>query len=367
MNISSMTVSRFISNNPYRILGVYVGDSFAKETSNKSRISAYAKVEQFAAFPMKGDEILPPLQRTEEMAQNAAQILSLPSDRIKNALFWFADSDTPWASLLNNAVYALINDKPFEALSYYETLIQHDTIRTDFVDSVTHGLLHLNKEQLSNMLMDILADQITPTMYLSRGEEKHNAPYLLGLFFDKKIMPEINHLTKSFWRRGNDFYVLIDNLQETVAQILPFMRSTARILGTDDFRYKECAENVARAIYKQGKFIISTIGDWLWNTTISEGNKVQRATSRTYNSARICLWLMKNLAVSIEKDIKELQLDGDSYIIIGDTIVEFETEYRNQTNREENSLALVTGLHKIWSRTKTAIWLAFLIFIFIVA
>ena len=57
----------------------------------------------------------------------------------------------------------------------------------------------------------------------------------------------------------------------------------------------------------------------------------------------------------------------DSYIIIGDTIVEFETEYRNQTNREENSLALVTGLHKIWSRTKTAIWLAFLIFIFIVA
>lgn len=144
-----------IANNPLRILGVYVGDSMAKEANNVSRIVAYDKVGKTAEFTMRGDDQLPPLQRTEKMAIEAQQQLTLPNDRLRYALFWYG---TPENIELNNAIDAMIEKQQSDAFSHYIAMINDEQQYRTFIQAATHGLLFPAKDTLLSMLLHTLEE-----------------------------------------------------------------------------------------------------------------------------------------------------------------------------------------------------------------
>lgn len=340
-----------IGKNPLRILAVYVGDSIAKETSNKSRISAYSKVGQTVVFTLRGDNILPSLMRNEETAEKAAQDLSLPIERIKFSLFWYADEKFPWAQTLNKAIDSLLSENLAEALRYYESLIYSDSLRNDFVETVTHGIFNIEKENIANILVDTISEHLESIEVILQNKNFNNALNLNILFFERRVQNELNKLTGEYINYHSDFYVLIDNLKSITEQITSYVDFAATLLGTTDYRYKECAEEVARSIYKQGENVLSHIGSWV--------NK-----ERTLISVKLCRSLIEEIFAFVDKSIKRLHLEEDSYKIIGTSTIKFEKEYHLQDEVSGRILETVKRRYKYKEPFKTLVWLAFIMFIF---
>lgn len=337
-----------IGTNPLRILAVYVGDSIVKETNHRSRISAYSKVGQTAEFSLKGDDTLPFLIRNEGMAEKAAQELSLPIEHIKFSLFWYADERFSWGRILNNAIDSLLSENLADAFCHYEYLIYSDLLRNDFIEAVTHGIFSIEKESIANILIDTISEHLENIEIILQGNLFNKARNLNTLFFERRVRNELNKLTGEYIKQHPDFYVLIDNFKSTTERITSYVDFAADLLGTTDYRYKECAEAVARSIYEQGQNVLSHIGSWV--------NK-----ERTLISVKLCSSLIEEVFVFVDKSIKKLQLDDDSYKIIGTSTIGFEGEYFLQYAHAGRILKVVKRRYKYKEPIKTIIWLALVI------
>ena len=150
-----MRQQEIIADNPLRVLGVYVGDSMAQEVNNMSRIAAYSEVGKTAEFAMRGDDRLPPLQRTKETAVNARQQLTLPNDRLRYALFWYG---TPENIELNKAIDAMVERRQSDAFIHYIAMINDEGQYHSFIQAATHGLLSPSKDTLLSVLLHALEE-----------------------------------------------------------------------------------------------------------------------------------------------------------------------------------------------------------------
>lgn len=344
-------IHNLIGTNPYRILGVYVGDSIAKETSHRSRISAFSKVGQTAVFSLKGDDRLPILTRNEGIAEKAVQELSLPIERIKFSLFWYADEKFSWSPVLNRAIDALLSENIADALNHYEHLIQDDALRNDFIETVTHGIFSIEKESMANILIDTISEHMESIEIILHSKLSNESHYLNTIFFERRVRDELNKLTGEYIKQHPDFYVLIDNLKSTTERIAPYINFAASLLGTTDYRYKECAEQVARSIYEQGQNVLSHIGRWV-------------NTGCTLISVKLCRSLIEEVFAFVDNSIKSLTLDDESYKIIGTYTIGFEGEYFLQDADTERILKTVKRRYKYKEPIKTVIWLALVIMSF---
>ena len=91
-----------ISNNPFRVLGVWTNAKQADIVKNVSKMKAYLNVEKAVDFPTDMQGLLPDLSRTVESAQAAQAAINLPNDKIRFALFWFCNADAVDSTGLNN-------------------------------------------------------------------------------------------------------------------------------------------------------------------------------------------------------------------------------------------------------------------------
>lgn len=93
-----------ISNNPFRVLGVWTNAKQADIVKNVSKMKAYLNVGKAVGFPTDMQGLLPDLSRTVESAQAAQAAINLPNDKIRFALFWFCNADAVDSTGLNNLV-----------------------------------------------------------------------------------------------------------------------------------------------------------------------------------------------------------------------------------------------------------------------
>ena len=79
-----------ISLNPFRVLGVYCNASQREIQSNAARIKRFLEIGQQPSFKSDFNEVLPPIERTQELVDKALSQISQPKDKLAYALFWFA-------------------------------------------------------------------------------------------------------------------------------------------------------------------------------------------------------------------------------------------------------------------------------------
>lgn len=83
-----------ISSNPYRILGVYANASMREIVANRGKMSVFLKVGKAISFPLDLDAELGPVNRTDETVTAADSKLTIESDKLKAAQFWFFNENT---------------------------------------------------------------------------------------------------------------------------------------------------------------------------------------------------------------------------------------------------------------------------------
>lgn len=312
-------LQKLIGENPYRTLGVYVGDSIAKESNHRSRISAYAKVGQCATFVLKGDDVLHPLVRNEAMAEKAVNALSLPSDRLKHALFWYADEKFEWASVLNGAIDSLLSGNFADAMAYYEHLIQDDALRTGFIETVTAGVFMPGKDYVENALAETILDHIQNTDIIIKNYSPESRN-LNRIFFNKEVKCKLDVELLPGSNRADDFYKRIEALKTTIGEVMPYMDYAAAVLGKSDPVYLDYAEEVAVMLYKGGGGIISEIAIWT-------------AKVKSFLAIKICLSTMNDLHQFVTDSVMKLGLTQQSFRIMHHTVENFNRRYDDGLER----------------------------------
>ncbi|MBR4294529.1 MAG: hypothetical protein IKT53_06030 [Bacteroidaceae bacterium] len=340
-----------IGKNPYRILGVYVGCTIAKEFSNRSRISAYSKIGQTATFDLKGDDTLPSLMRDERMAEEAMQQLSLSVERVRFSLFWYADEKHRWAPIINRAIDSMLSGDLEDALCCYENLIQDNCLRDDFVKSVAHGIFSIEKEEIANIIADTISKHLINCNCILKSSSPQKAYLLNTILFKKRLKEEFYQTKRQGIKNVNNYYELYNDLKSITKQLAPYINFAAMLFGRSDYNYKILAEDTANLIYKYGVNILISMGRYI-NTE-----------AQTHFSIGVCRSEMDELAEFVDNSIKNMGLDNDSRRIIGEAALEFEAVYSKQTDKAKERYEKKKQGYWFKEIIKTAIWLGIIIFI----
>lgn len=166
-----------ISNNPYRLLGVFTTSPQKDIVANQGKMKAFLKVGKEVSFQLDLPHLLPSLSRNTESVSKAVSDLTLASEQLKYAQFWFA-SQTQFdeiaigkliegdlvsaidilnkrlnvSSLQNLIVCSLIQDDIVNAVHYAEILYsshKEDFVRMVLGDNATISADHIAYEFLS--------------------------------------------------------------------------------------------------------------------------------------------------------------------------------------------------------------------------
>ena len=169
-----MNIKQYISNNPFRVLGVYSTATAKEILANKNRINAYLKVNKTISFEVDKlfSEELRELTRDVDMINRASTQINLQETKWLAALTWFAQS-TPIdkillnhllegnveksleigrrkitaCSLINTAVIFLIQNDYNAAIRVYLQLFTNNTYRNEYLRSICGDTFILDQER----------------------------------------------------------------------------------------------------------------------------------------------------------------------------------------------------------------------------
>ena len=102
---------KLIEQNPFRILGIAVNASAKDLAANKGKMRLL-DIGREVTFPLDLPGLLPSATRTKETVATAERDINLPQDKVKYALFWFAQPSDPLGKL-----------------AYYDHLLQGDVAK----------------------------------------------------------------------------------------------------------------------------------------------------------------------------------------------------------------------------------------------
>lgn len=176
-----------ISNNPYRLMGIYSNAPLKDLVANKNRLAAFARVGKTLTFPTDLTNLIGEVpNRSSESISEAMAELDLPEDRICHALFWFikvTPIDTValsnlqtnniakarsillkkenFSSLLNLGVLALFEGDVPEGVDKITSLIHTDEYREALIDAVCGQQFQISEEDLAKAFIDTLCQEIS--------------------------------------------------------------------------------------------------------------------------------------------------------------------------------------------------------------
>lgn len=170
-----------IVNNPYRILGVCSTSPQRDIVANQGKMKAFLKVGKDVSFQLDLPQFLPAISRNTDVVAKAVADLTLATERVKYAQFWFANKtqfdeiaigkliegniesaidilkkkESP-SSLQNIIVCSLIQNDLCSALHYAEILYVSYT--DDFLHMVLGDDATVSPDQLVNSFLNVICN-----------------------------------------------------------------------------------------------------------------------------------------------------------------------------------------------------------------
>lgn len=264
-----------INNNPYRLLGVYSTSPQREVVANQSKMKAFLKVGHPVTFPLDLNCLLPDVLRTELSVADAISKLSLPTEQLRYAQFWFSkcnhfdeiacgkltNGDIEGAieiwnkkisasSLQNLLVCALINNKLGNAIDYAQTL--YSSYSNEFVKMVLGDDALASSENLAHDFLDVMCGEFKPYQFLGYITNSEWKEYVGS----KSTKPIIDKLTsvidvcKSSRGKGPEARLnagtkLMNDTKADLAQLKQFVSAS-------DLRYQLIADKLGLEILQCG-------------------------------------------------------------------------------------------------------------------
>lgn len=265
---------KLITNNPYRILGVYSNSPQKDVLANLNKAKAFIKVGKAIEFPLDLPNILPDLKRDTMDFDSAKAAILLPIDRVKYTMFWFMNA-TPFDKIAFNHLSTDIT-KAKDVWSKNENVssLQNLMVCAMIEDDIAG--IAVNADKLFNNYATEYCKMVDETLKLSSTE-------MINIFvnairsdgsFDVAQWGQVPG-TSAIWRnalKGNLIGPIIDEIDDAVNEAksvkgsaanynagVKLMDSTKKsivklrnLIGTSDMQYQMIADKLATTILQCG-------------------------------------------------------------------------------------------------------------------
>ena len=271
------TVPKIVSQNPYRILGVYANSPKKDIVSNKGRATAFLKVNRPVEFPLDLKELLPAPARTLDLMNEAEAHLAIAKEQIKYAQFWFLQKMTPlddiafnhllagnmdgaieiWSkqeslsSLQNKLVCFLIENKPWLAVKTAEKL--YAKFGTDYFRKIdANCTLQMSATDLLHQFIDTLGEDIGMQKLLGYELGTETKAYIIS----QTVGPLINKISAEVEKTKKvdhkDPKARIEAARKLVTNTKEPFSQLKSILPATDSQYQMIADKLGLEILQCG-------------------------------------------------------------------------------------------------------------------
>lgn len=359
------------------MIGVYVGSPVSLELRNKNKIAAYSRVGQSTSFSFPIDEKLDGIDRTEELAEKALQTLALPKDRLENALFWIGNGEHEWSLELNNAVYALLAGNLLEAIYHYGNIFDNYTLRNDFQQAVTNGVMNLSSEELTNMLCAVLIqDEAELISAFTQADISVHSNPIIQKLCDQSIIRNLEKLI-SFDKiivkimvddkLEIDFYSSFDRLTTKMNEVMPLIKVVGWVYGENSSIYEDFVERIIRNVYKISTSIVEAVGRWVWvydKKTMKNGERYKLISVRSRQCVNSCMHLISEINDFVANTVDRLHPSDNSIRILLPVEYDYEQSLSREYIVDESQICKAVKFYKKARLISDIIWLAVLSLIF---
>lgn len=264
----------FITNNPYRVLGVLSNSPLKVRVGNQNRLLAYAKVGREISFPNDFAAVITEKpQRSTENISAANTALNLDKDQLKNALFWFIvgspideiaikhlqsgnkdkarelfEKKETFSSLLNVGVMQLMDGNFTSGFYNISKVIHNGTYRSELLNALGLSNLTMTEEEIASMFIGELLKEIPPSILLSAATNSNDKAIVEKMALEEPIS-QINSAIATAKSADSK------NSEESLSAGIKLMKSTKKALkqvkgiaGTTSSQYQMVADNLAKQI-----------------------------------------------------------------------------------------------------------------------
>jgi hypothetical protein len=272
-----------ITNNPFRILGVYSNAKPAEIVSNCDDMEAYLSIGQSVSFDLDLNNLMPSVVRTTNSVSNAKKQINLPKDKLKHALFWFVkdsssehamnylkngdfdnansvfEIEDSFATRINKAVIALIQNDLGVAIANVTELI-HDLddlgLRDNFVKAICGDAFSITEEELAHLFIDTLLGEKDASelkdLFQDHGVSQDDDDYLTQKSVDILISRINAEIAKAKAVERDDANANLRAGKALMNNTKSDLAAVKELLGESDMKYQMLADGLANAIMQCG-------------------------------------------------------------------------------------------------------------------
>lgn len=290
-----------LTNNPFRVLGVFSNSTLREITANKGKIMAFATVGKSVAFPADicVDSSLP--ERTVQSVEHAISEINLPNDKIRHALFWFINTSSIddiaikhiqnynyekaseifskkrcFSSMINRGVLAFLEEDLETAISNITELIHDDECKDGFVEAICGSTFVISEDDLAKLFIDELLKNISASelfeIFEGSGKSSDDDDYIKDFVIRESISlihREIEK-AKNFDEPLSEEYKVGLRLANNTLNALKQLNS---ILSPTDIQYQTTVDALARQILQCGINYYNTTED---EDSVEKAMKLQK-------------------------------------------------------------------------------------------
>lgn len=266
-----------ITNNPFRVLGVF---SNAKQTDivrNVGKMKAYLNVGKGVSFTTDVDFLLGSIGRTMESVQKAQSDINLPKDKIRYALFWFCNGNsldevalnhlanqdigkaieilgkkTSYSSLVNMAVIATIQGRYNDAVSFYSQLVHNLANRNQFVTDVCGDTFQIYEDELMHIIIDELLTVAKPISLRNALTVSADISYISEKALSEPLSKINSEIAKAKSVSGTDAYASLRAGRELIRNTKSALANVKSLAGISSIQYQSTADSLAKQILQCG-------------------------------------------------------------------------------------------------------------------
>lgn len=266
---------KIIQTNPYRLLGVYSTSSQREIVANQGRMKAFLKVGKDVSFPLDLNGVLPTVSRTEENVAEANSKLTLPTEQLKYAQFWFSkctqideiacgkltngdingaieiwSKKATASSLQNLIVCALIKNQLCNAIKYAEAL--YSSYGNEFVKMVLGDTALATSENLAHDFLNVLCEELTPNQFIGYITNAEWNEYV-GSKSTKPLIDRISSaIDKSKATKGNGAKARLNAGTKLMNETKSDLAQLKQYVAASDLKYQMIADKLGLEILQCG-------------------------------------------------------------------------------------------------------------------
>ena len=269
-----MSIPKLLTDNPYRVLGVYSNSSLRDRVANQNRLNAFAKVGKEASFPSDFCGIIAdkPI-RTTESVSSAITALNLDKEQLKYALFWFINGSPiddialhhlqsgniekarelftkkeSYSSLINVGVLALIGGDVTTAFRCISNVVHSSAYRAELFQALGIANLQLTEDELAEMFISELVKEIPAKALLCAATNPIDRAIIGKIALDEPISAINSAVALAKNADSKNPVASLAAGTKLMNSTKAALKTIRDIAGADSPQYQMAADNVAKQV-----------------------------------------------------------------------------------------------------------------------